>query len=109
MSTGAAKEEVLGELHTKVAKIMVHALDQLDVAQDKFDEAIADGTAIEDALPIRPDIPPALLSVMTKFLADNKITCNPAEENTTGALADRLSKKRVRKSVGNVVPFEPED
>lgn len=108
MTTSAANEEVLGTLHQKVATVMVRALEQIEVAQDKFDEAVAEGPA-EDAVLIRPDVSPALLSAMTKFLADNKITCNPAESKAQSALEERLRNKGKRRSVGNVVPFQSDD
>lgn len=107
MTTSAANEEVLGKLHEKVATVMVRALEQIEVAQDKFDEVAADGPA-EDAVLIRPDVSPALLSAMTKFLADNKITCNPAESKSQSALEERLKGKK-RRSVGNVVAFASDD
>lgn len=104
MSKSAASEEALGELHTKVAKVMTRALDQIDKAQDIFDENV-DGADPEAAM--RPEVSPAMLSAITKFLADNKVTCNPAESENMSDLQRHLKNKK-RRSVGNVVPMHEE-
>lgn len=112
MSNSAATEDALGELHNKVAKVMTNALNQIEAAQDHFDVLeqqldagdVSDPDKVADVLKARPDVSPALLSAMTKFLADNHITCNDTKGAASG-LKDTLDKKR-RRSVGNVVPFE---
>lgn len=96
MSKNAASEEVLGNLHQKVANAMIRAIDYVEQGQETFD-------AVADATLVRPELSPAMLSAMTKFLSDNSITANPAEDEKTSTLADRLAKKRLR--VGNVVPI----
>lgn len=93
MTVKAAKEEALGVLHAKVAKVMSGAL---DVFEDQQDEYLRGN--LEDA----PEVNASLLSVITKFLADNKITCVPEESAEVSELAERLKNKR-RKRVGSVV------
>lgn len=97
MSKNAASEEVLGTLHQKVAKAMINVIDYVEKGQETFDQMG------EPADLVRPELSPAMLSAMTKFLADNNITANPAEETQTSELEKRLAAKRKR--VGNVVPI----
>lgn len=93
---------------------MVRILDQVEKAQDKFDDIIAEVEATEDTERLKdlvmPEVSPAMLGAMTKFLSDNKITCLPEESNEMSELAKTLAQKRTRRrAVGNVVPFETED
>lgn len=97
MSKNAASEDTLGTLHQKVAKAMIRAIDYVEKGQDAYDEMG------EPADLVRPELSPAMLSAMTKFLADNSITANPAEETQTSELEKRLAAKRKR--VGNVIPI----
>lgn len=103
MTIKAASESELGLLHNKIAKVMVRALDQFEQAQDAFDPQV-EGS-------ILPEPNASLLSVMTKFLNDNKITCAPEESESVSELADRLANKRTgrraRRQVGNVVHMDP--
>jgi ABC-type Zn uptake system ZnuABC Zn-binding protein ZnuA len=99
MSKNAATEEVLGDLHARVATVMIGALNTVEKAQQAYNELEPEQASVTPM----PEVSASLLSAMTKFLADNKITCNPAEDNKTSALAEKLAKRR--KSVGNVVPF----
>lgn len=103
MTVNAATESALGALHSKVAKVMTKALDNFEAAQDAYDPSK------EDA--ILPEVNASLLSVITKFLNENKITCTPEESEEMSELAERLANKRagrrVRKQVGNVVHMDP--
>lgn len=103
----AAKESKLGELHEKVATVMVRILDQVEQAQDKFEQMVQQEDLSELVM---PEISPAMLGAMTKFLSDNKITCLPEESDQMSELAKTLAQKRTkRRAVGNVVPFNEED
>lgn len=106
MTKGRATESQLGDLHNKVAQVMVNALDVVERAQDVYLDAPVD--SLVDA--VRPEVPATLLSVITKFLSDNKITCVPEEASTGNALQGKLDGMRARrKQVGNVVHMtEPE-
>ena len=105
MSKGPATEGRLGDLHNKVAEVMIRALDQIERSQENYDARV--GT--EDEPDISPDLPPALLSVMVKFLDSNKITCAPEEGNSMSELERKLNdKKKKRRTVGNVVHLDDE-
>ena len=100
-----ATEGQLGELHQKVAKVMSNALDRVLETQDAGGiKAGDDGELVE--IPLNP----ALLSVVTKFLAENKITCAPETGNhmseLEGKLAERASKRR---RVGHLSVVEDAD
>jgi len=113
MSKSSATETLMGTLHSKVAAVMVRTLDGIELAQAAFEEALKgdDAQAVLDALGAMPQVSPAFLSAATKFLADNKITCQTDEDENIGGLAERLAKKREdarKKSVGNIIPFAQE-
>jgi hypothetical protein len=100
---GPATESALGDLHSKVAKVMVNALDKVIELQNN--PAIGD-----NGEPVDVPVNPALLSVITKFLDSNKITCAPEAGNTMSELEQKLAaKKATRRQVGNVVHLEQLD
>ncbi len=99
MTTKAANEGELGELQ---AKVMSDALTCVDIAQVKYIAAEdKELEGLSDVIP--PMVSAPLLSVITKFLNDNKISCAPEDSKTMTELETRLANKRARKSVGNVV------
>jgi len=77
MSTGAATEVTLGELHAAIAKRLK--------------------THVED---IESD--PRYLQMAIKFVSDNKITCVIDERNDVGELDKSLQKRKQRKFGSNV-------
>lgn len=81
MTAKAASEEALAALHTKVAEVMLNALDAMQP-----DEIVP---------------PAAFLSAVTKFLADNSITCQVSESEKLSALEQQLARKEARRA--NVV------
>lgn len=87
-----ANEKKLGKLHDKVADVLIGALDR---AEEKavVDQDLEKGIFAEE-------INPALLSVATKFLKDNEITCVADANNKTGDLRSKLNKRK--QSVDNV-------
>lgn len=100
---GPATESALGDLHNKVAKVMVNALDKMISSQE---------TPSQDAEGNDIDVPvnPALLSVITKFLDTNKITCAPEVGNTMSELEQKLAEKRSRRrKVGNFTVIESDE
>lgn len=105
MANKAATEGQLGELHARVARVLTGALDVMDKAQEAYLEAGPDSE-----LP-PPEVNASLMSVMTKFLADNKITCVPEDNANLSELETRLRDKRAARKlrVGNVVPIREED
>ena len=98
----AATEGKLGDLHNKMAQVMGHALDQVELQQVAYNRAVE--IAIEEdnpeAMPAaEPNLNPALLSVIARFLDSNKITCVPEAGNTMGELERKLKAKRERKNL----------
>lgn len=101
MSKNAASEDSLGELHEKVAKIMSNALKTFEVAQERYLES----DNIEDVSP-PPDVSAPLLSVITKFLSDNKITCAPSDSKELDKLNDIVKQRRAKLRVVNATHDE---
>lgn len=108
MSKGPATEGTLGNLHNKVAEVMINALDNIEKAQEVFDTM--DVETLSDKGISAPELNPALLSVMVRFLDANKITCAPEAGNTMSDLERKLQEKtRKRRVVGNVVHLDEHD
>ena len=106
----AASEALLGTLHNKVATVMVGILSTTEKAIEAYEEASETADAETLATMQKPELSPAMLSAMTKFLSDNSITCNPEEDTAMTDLEARLRSKQQRKrSVGNVVPLHADD
>jgi hypothetical protein len=105
--SGPAKESKLGDLHSKVADVMIGALDVNAKAQEAYNLMDAEQIAERDIK--QPELNPALLSVVVRFLDANKITCAPEAGNTMSDLEQRLADKRkTRRAVGNVVHLTDE-
>ena len=88
MSTKAATESKLGELHNKLADLMITAVDGM----------------IESAT-----IDPPTIGAVRAFLKDNDIVCVPSADNRVGTLSKKLSELRSegkeRFKDSNVVPI----
>ena len=99
---GPATEGTLGDLHNKVADVMIGALATIEKAQEAY--SAMDTEVIAEKGIKEPELNPALLSVMVRFLDANKITCAPEAGNTMSDLEQRLAdKSKKRRAVGNVV------
>lgn len=103
-----ASDKSLGQLHGKLAEVMLKSLTDSDVASELLD-------AYEDELPSDVikflqrvgNTNPALLTAVSKFLKDNDITCVIEDNNDMTELQRLLQqKKNARKRVGNIVPIE---
>lgn len=108
MTVKAATEEELAGLHSKIAKVMVRSLDNIEKAQIVYESMELEQIKELDLRP--PELSAPLIGVITKFLNDNKITCVPAESQELSDLATKLEQKRNKRrvSVGNVVHLEQE-
>lgn len=107
MAKNSAAESELGALHAKIARVMVKVLDNYDKAQDAFAELLEQGVDPEQILEF-PEVSPAMLSVITKFLSDNKITAAPEDNKETSELATRLADRQARRQArrgDNVIPM----
>ena len=108
MTKQTASDTKLGLLHSRVAEVMLNALTSADTAAillETFRDQLP--TEVIAYLSIQTDVNPALLQAVTKFLKDNDITCQIAEDENMTELQQRLAEKQGRrKTVGNVVPIE---
>lgn len=93
-----ASNDLMAELHGKVAKVMIGTIDrfenamQTDISQESEDFAV-------------PELNPAFLSVCTKFLKDNSITVDMGENSDVQELKNKVkenNERRARRKVGNV-------
>lgn len=99
---GKATEDQLAVLHGKVAETMTAALDQSDKANallikysgHKFEEGESLPTDIMKFLEDTREVNPSLLTSATKFLKDNNISCDAADDEKLSELEERLKKKR---------------
>jgi len=102
-----ATDKLLGELHGRVAKTMLEALEASDQAQGLLDEYETDlPNDVVNYLKKSAMNNPALLTAVTKFLKDNSITCVIEDNNDMSELEERLKNKRHKKRIGNVVPID---
>lgn len=90
-----ATEDVLSLLHGKVAETMIDALDQADRAAGLL---IKHGDDLPNDvirfLEESREVNPSLLTSATKFLKDNNISCDPADDEQLSELEERLKQKR---------------
>lgn len=98
MSKNAATEGALGELHAKVAKVMSRAIDQIDTAQVLYD-ATPDEVKQERGDLDPPTLSAPLMGVITKFLADNSITCAPEQSEEMSGLERALTEKKNKRAL----------
>lgn len=98
----AADEGTLGALHTKVAEVLIDALDGQSIPEVK-DE---DGTVLQEAQTMAPAA--ALVTAAIQFLKNNNITCAPSEDNALGELERKMKERQARRAnrSANVVDFE---
>ena len=102
-----ATDSLLGELHGKVAKSMLAALEASDQAQallDEYGEELPND--VINYLSKAAGNNPALLTAVTKFLKDNSITCVIEDNSDMSELEERLQNKRNKKRIGNVIPMD---
>lgn len=102
-----ATDSLLGELHGKVAKSMLDALEASDQAQallDEYGEELPND--VINYLSKSAGNNPALLTAVTKFLKDNSITCVIEDNSDMSELEERLQNKRNKKRIGNVIPMD---
>jgi hypothetical protein len=87
---------------------MIRALDISEKAQEVYEAT--DVEVLAEKGMKEPELNPALLSVMVRFLDANKVTCAPEAGNEMGELEKRLAEKasKRRRTVGNVVHLADE-
>ena len=98
-----ATESSLSALHAQIARVMKRELDVYESAQNwflKFGDTpytTEDGETVE--FPQPPQMPPALLSAITKFLKDNDVTAVPEDSDELSELEQALAVKRKRRPI----------
>lgn len=101
-----ATEDQLATLHGKVAETMTAALDQADRAASLLIKYATDDPGLPNDvkrfLEDTREINPSLLTSATKFLKDNNISCDPAEDSKLQELEGRLKAKRQQGSVTSI-------
>ena len=90
----SATENELGNLHTKVAQVMLDSLERLDIKLE------LPGDEDDVLVSVAQEPNPALLNVITKFLKDNEITCSSGQGSTADALREKLDQRK-RMRAGN--------
>lgn len=97
-----ANDKELGELHGKLAKSMLAALNASETAKILLDQYSHELPAeVVKFLLGHADANPSLLTAVAKFLKDNQITCAVSDSEEMSELEKRLKNKK-RVSVGNV-------
>lgn len=113
-SKQTAGEDFLSKLHAQIARVMKQELDVYEAAQKWYlswdGQPVTDDGEDAPAFPEPPQMSPALLSAITKFLKDNAITAAPEDSDELSELEEALQKKRDarRVKVGNILPFVQE-
>lgn len=102
MSNGAATEQDLGTLHSKLTKMFLTILKGYDTklqALDKLTQAVIDDDEDIGAILVEANIEPspAMLSAISKFLKDNEITVDSAELDKLSAHEERLKNKKANR------------
>lgn len=96
----AATEQILGELHAKVATVLADALDGEELP------GYTDPESGEVYEPKRLKPSAAIIAAATKFLKDNEITCTPSESNAIGELEQKMQARREKRAAASVVDFD---
>jgi hypothetical protein len=100
----AANEGALGDLHNKVAEVLIDALDGQTIPEITDEE----GTVIQPET--RMPVSAAHITAAIQFLKNNNITCAPSEDNAMGRLTDKMKERQARREArtkgANVVDFD---
>lgn len=101
MAKGAATENALGGLHSKLAGVFIKVLERYETQMDAV-QALKDGQIESDMLDelLSADTMPnpAMLSAISKFLKDNEIMYDTEEVQQLSDLERRLADKRKNRS-----------
>lgn len=92
MAKNAATEQVLGDLHAKVARVFIRVCEgyEEDMKQEHVD---VDGATIP-----APEVNPAMMGAMTKFLKDNSIAFDTEELEVLSDTEQRLAQRRKQRA-----------
>lgn len=104
MAKGAAKEQSLGRLHSKITEVFIKVLDRYEARLDVIGEIAVEEIEDEVLRELMEDgaMPnPAMLSAITKFLKDNDIGFDTEKITELSDQERRLKERREKR--GNVV------
>ena len=101
MANNAASEAVLGDLHSRVARVFTKVLQTYEKRLDVLD-TIKTEELTEEVLALlmsSDNMPnPAMLAAVTKFLRDNTIAFDTCEIEVMSATQERLNARRAKRS-----------
>jgi len=100
MAKGAATEQVMGDLHEKVATVFLRILKKYEGRMDAADAAREAEDELANTL-LTEDVNPAMMSAITKFLKDNSIEFDTEEIQKLTDTEQRLNARRQKR--GNLV------
>ena len=109
MAKGAANEEIMGDLHAKVAQVFLRVLESYERAELVADDV--EDEAMRELLSAGPN--PAMMSAITKFLKDNSIDFDNEEIEKLSDTEQRLQARKARRSnlvtLGNLALVDPNE
>lgn len=100
-----ATEAQMSQLHGKVAETILATLNQAETAAHLLCKYPEMPDAVKTFLEHVTQVHPSLLTVATKFLKDNNISCDGASDTTMQELEEQLKKNRKTASL-HTIPFE---
>jgi len=98
MVNKVATEQAVAETHGRITKVLNHVLKIYEQKLEEY-ENDPEGVFLEPS--------PAMLTVASRFVKDNNITCQVEESQEMGDLQKRLEAKRKRgKVLASVSPIQ---
>ncbi len=100
MAIKAANENVLGDLHARVARVFTKVLATYEKRLDAVDGIVVEELTEKalDLLMGDAHLPsPAMLSAITKFLKDNEISFDTEEIELLSATQERLNARKAKR------------
>ena len=103
MARGAAKEQSLGRLHSKLTDVFLKVLQRYEDRMELVQRIDAGEISIEDEMIQQlfdeNSMPnPAMLGAVSKFLKDNDISFDSEKLDELGSLERRLAEQRAKRS-----------
>lgn len=92
-----ASESQVAATHSRVTRVINKVLEIYEERLEAYSESEAE-------LFVEPS--PAFLTVATRFLKDNQITCAPEDNEEVSELQKRLNEKRGKKRLASVSPLQ---
>jgi hypothetical protein len=111
MAKGAATEQELGDLHSKLTSILSKVLagyeKKIDLVHRVLDAADPEDEMLSVLIEQNIEPSPAMLSAVAKFLKDNEISVDSKELNQLSAQEERLAnRKRNRPNLASITDLQ---